>query len=181
MYGTSGGGPPLPKLMFTRTGGIPSLAAAERRAEALATAEEGAQVFRQLAEANPVAREPDLAKALHNLSIHLAGAGRHEDALHATEEAVTIRRRLARHLPAAYEPDLARSLGMFARVRVELRQDLPAALEAAQESVDIYRRLALAEPLAYDTDLHTVLDVQVDILDRLGRTEEATQIRPPQP
>jgi tetratricopeptide (TPR) repeat protein len=157
------------------------LAAAERRAEALATAEEVVQVDRQLAEAIPAAYEPDLATALHNLSIHLAGAGRHEDALNATEQAVAIRRRLVRRLPAAHEPDLARSLGMFARIRVELSRDLPAALEAAQESVEIYRCLAQAEPLAYDTELHTVRNVQADILDRLGRTEEATRIRPPQP
>ncbi|MER5381738.1 tetratricopeptide repeat protein [Streptomyces sp. NPDC002688] len=156
------------------------LAAAERRAEALAAAEEAVQVDRQLAEAIPAAYEPDLATALHNLSIHLAGAGLPEDALNATEQAVTIRRRLARRLPAAHEPDLARSLGMFARIRVELRRDLPAALEAAQESVEIYRHLAQAEALAYDTDLRTVLDVQADILDRLGRTEpDGTPTTPP--
>jgi hypothetical protein len=33
MYGTSGGGPPLPKSMFTRTGGIPSLAGVACRAQ----------------------------------------------------------------------------------------------------------------------------------------------------
>ncbi|MGW7385442.1 tetratricopeptide repeat protein [Streptomyces sp. NPDC054794] len=157
------------------------LAAVERRAEALATASEAVRICRQLTEANPATYEPDLATALHNLSIHLAGAGRHEDALHATEEAVTIRRRLARRLPAAYEPHLARSLGMFAGVRVELRRDLPAALEAAQEAVEIYRRLAQGEPVAYDTELHTVLNVQADILNQLGRTEEAAHIRPAQP
>ncbi|MED7823216.1 tetratricopeptide repeat protein [Streptomyces chiangmaiensis] len=157
------------------------LAAADRRADALAAAEEAVQVYRQLAESNPAAREPDLAKALHNFSIHLAATGRHEDALDATEEAVTIRRRLAQRIPAAYEPGLARSLGMFARVRVELGRDLLLALEAAEESAEIYRRLALAEPVAYDTDLSIVLDVQADILDRLGRTEEAMRIRPPRP
>ncbi|MFI9587836.1 tetratricopeptide repeat protein [Streptomyces sp. NPDC052236] len=157
------------------------LAAVDRRAEALAASEDAVKVFRQLAESNPVAREPDLAKALHNLSIDLAAAGRYEDALDATEEAVAIRRRFAHRLPAAYEPDLARSLGMSARVRVELGRDLRAALEAAQEAVEIYRRLAQAEPLPYDTDVRTFLNVQADILDRLGRTEEATRIRPPQP
>jgi tetratricopeptide (TPR) repeat protein len=157
------------------------LAAAGRRTEALATAEEAVQVYRQLAQSNPAAHEPALAQSLHNLSLHLAAAGQHEDALAATEQAVEIRQRLAEASPAAYEPDLARSLGMFARVRVELGQDLPAALEAVKEAVEIYRRLAQAEPLAHDIDLRTVLDIQADVLDRLGRTEEATHIRPPQP
>ncbi|MEV6942513.1 hypothetical protein AB0N07_11030 [Streptomyces sp. NPDC051172] len=51
------------------------LAAAERRAEALATAEEAVQVTLRLAEAVPVARQSALAAALHNLAIQPAGAG----------------------------------------------------------------------------------------------------------
>ncbi|WP_331727661.1 tetratricopeptide repeat protein [Streptomyces sp. NBC_01176] len=155
------------------------LAAAGRHSEALAAAQRAVGIRRRLARTNPAAHEPDLAASLHNLGPHLAAAGQLGQALIVTEEVVGIRRRLARTNPAAYEPNLARSLATFARVRVEGGQDLPAALEAVQESAEIFRRLTQALPLAFDDRLRVVLDIQADILDQLGRTEEATRIRPP--
>ncbi|MFJ1610436.1 tetratricopeptide repeat protein [Streptomyces sp. NPDC088253] len=157
------------------------LAAAGQHHEAVATAQRVVGIRRRLAQTNLTTHEPDLATALHNLGTHLASAGQLEQALGITKEAVGIRRRLAQTNPAAYEPNLARSLGAFARVRVEGGRDLLAALKAAQESVEIFRRLALAMPLAYDDHVRVVLGIQADILDQLGRTEEATRIRPPRP
>ena len=115
-------------------------------------------------------RVRDAARDLSNL-------GRCEEALTATAEAVTIRRRLATVNPAAYEPDLAMSLWTEAWVRVAHQYELPEALTAATESVERYEKLYGQIPAAYVRDLASALGILADVLDGLGRGDEATAVR----
>ena len=78
-----------------------------RRDEALAPTDEAVDIYRRLAQANPAAFVPDLARSLNNLGIRLSGLGRGTRRWPPTDEAVEIRRRLAQANPAAFEPDLA--------------------------------------------------------------------------
>jgi tetratricopeptide (TPR) repeat protein len=148
-----------------------------RREEALALTEEAVTIYRRLAEANPVAYLPDLAGSLNNLGARLSNLGRREEALAPTEEAVTIRRRLAEANPAAYLPDLARGLWGFAWVRAAGGLDLPVALAAVQEAIALYQRLAEQIPDAFSRDLLSARYTLADVLDGLGRHDEAAELR----
>src|SRR5262249_50330650 len=148
-----------------------------RREEALTATTEAVQIYRRLAQANPAAYDPDLALSLNNLGNRLSGLGRREDALTATTEAVQIYRRLAQANPPAYDPDLAWGRCGFAGVRAAGEVELPEALDAARESVGIYERLAEKLPQAFTGDLQGTLGTLADVLDELGRDEEAGEVR----
>ncbi|WFE20287.1 tetratricopeptide repeat-containing protein [Solwaraspora sp. WMMD937] len=148
-----------------------------RRDEALDATDEAVTIRRRLATVNPAAYEPDLAMSLNNLGIWLSDLGRRDEAVDATDEAVTIRRRLATVNPAAYEPDLAMSLGASAWVRVAHQYKLPEAFKAMTESVERYEKLFRQIPMAYVGDLVRALGTLADVLDGLGRGDEATAVR----
>ncbi|MBL7519161.1 tetratricopeptide repeat protein, partial [Frankia sp. CNm7] len=145
---------------------------AGRREEALAAGEQGVEIRRRLAGANPAAFEPDLAAALTNLGAMLSGLGRREEALVTTEQAVEIYRRLAGANPAAFEPDLARSLTNLGALLSELGRR-KEALAATAQAVEIRRRLAGANPAAFEPDLAGAVDNLGGRLAGLGRREEA--------
>ncbi|MGW0778981.1 tetratricopeptide repeat protein [Streptomyces sp. NPDC002835] len=151
------------------------LAEAGRRSEALTAEQQAVEIQRRLAAGNPAAYEPDLARSLSNLGIRLAEEGRRSEALTATEEAVEIQRRLAAGNPAAYEPDLATSLAVFAML-LAAEGDLPKALHATGEAVELYRRYVGTLPPAFPR-LHAVLDLQAQLLDGVGRQQEAEAVR----
>jgi len=65
-----------------------------RREEALAAAQEAADLYRALARARPEAFTPNLAMSLNNLANRLSELGRREEALTAAQEAVDIRRNI---------------------------------------------------------------------------------------
>ena len=87
-----------------------TLSAFGRREDALAAAQEAADIYRKLAKENPQAFLPDLAMSLNNLGTMLSDLGRREDALDGGQEAADIRRKLAEKNPQAFLPDLAMSL-----------------------------------------------------------------------
>ncbi|MDT3400300.1 hypothetical protein RKE29_27425, partial [Streptomyces sp. B1866] len=103
--------------------------------------------------------------------------GRREEGLAAIEEAVTIRRRLAAANPAAHEPDLATSLWVSANLRAGEDSELLRALRDVREAVVLFRTRAEQTPAVFLARLHTALGVQADVLDDLGRTAEAQEIR----
>ena len=144
---------------------------------ALAPTEEAVTIRRRLAEAEPAAYLPDLAGALTNLGIRLSEVGDTRGALAPTEEAVTIRRRLAEAEPAAYLPALAMGLWAFGWVRAAGGQELDAALCAAEEATAIYESLAHDLPQAFAGLLRTASLTRADVLDGLGRTNEAEELR----
>jgi tetratricopeptide (TPR) repeat protein len=98
-----------------------------RREEALAAAQEAANIHRRLAAQQPDTFLPYLAMSLNNLGRALSALGRREEALAATQEAVDIRRQLAKHQPDAFLPDLAGSLGIYGVVLNSLGRHAEAA------------------------------------------------------
>ncbi|MFF8387101.1 tetratricopeptide repeat protein [Streptomyces kanasensis] len=151
------------------------LAAAGKRGEALTATGEAVEIYRRLAADNPAVYAPDLARSLSNLGNQLAAAGKRGQTLTATEEAVEIYRRLAADNPAVYEPDLARSLSILAIPLAE-GGDLPGALRLTGEAVDLYRSHIGTMPSVLP-QVHAPLGLQADLLEALGRQEEAEQVR----
>ena len=90
-----------------------ALSALGRREEALAAAQEAAELYRRLAAQQPDAFLPGLAMSLTNLGITLSALGRREEALAATQEAAELYRRLAAQQPDAFLPNLANSLETY--------------------------------------------------------------------
>ncbi|WP_405886319.1 tetratricopeptide repeat protein (plasmid) [Streptomyces sp. NBC_01136] len=131
---------------------------------------------REVEDANkPGAYDPDLALSLSGLTAQLWKAGRRNEAVTAEQEAVEIRRRLAADNPAAYEPDLASSLAVLATL-LAMRGDLSEALRATGEAVELYR-CHIARMPSVLPQLRTVLDLQADLLEGLGRAGEAEAVR----
>ena len=93
------------------------------------------------------------------------------------EEATGIRRRLAQANPAAHLPDLARGLWGLAGVRAIAGLELPEALAAAEEAIAIYQRLVEEIPEAFGGDLLSARYTLADVLDGLGRHDEAAEVR----
>ncbi|MFC8850687.1 tetratricopeptide repeat protein, partial [Micromonospora sp. NPDC057141] len=148
-----------------------------RREEALPPAEEAAAIYRRLAEAIPGAYLPELAGSLNNLGLRLSELGRREEALPPVEEAVTIRRRLAGANPAAFLPDLATSLWAYGWVCVNIQANFAEALEAVTEAVAIYERLTEQLPAAFAGRLFAAYRTLADVLDGLGRADDAAELR----
>ncbi|MFJ9847582.1 tetratricopeptide repeat protein [Kitasatospora sp. NPDC101155] len=127
--------------------------------------------YRVLAEANPDAYLPDLARALNNLSIRLAEAGRREEGLAPIREAVEIRRVLAAANPDAYLPDFAGSLNNLS-IRLAEVGRREEGLAPIREAVDILRTLAEVDPDALP-GLARALSSLSGRLGEVGRREEA--------
>ncbi len=146
-----------------------------RHEEALSTAEEAVTLYRHLTDTGT--HSPRLAAALHNLSLRLPEAGRSDEAPTALGEAISLRRHLAASNPDAFLPDLAQSLTAAAGLRTSRHQDLDRALEEAGEAVEIFRRFAAQLPAVFTSGLHQAMTTQATVLDALGRSDEAEQIR----
>ncbi|MFI7026936.1 tetratricopeptide repeat protein, partial [Micromonospora sp. NPDC049900] len=148
------------------------LANAGLRDQALAPHQEAADLYRQLAQANPAAYLPDLAMSLSNLGVMLSELGRREEALAPSQEAADLYRQLAQANPAAYLPDLAMSLNNLSNRLSELGRR-EEALTPSQEAVTIRRQLVQANPAAYLPNLATSLNTISIRLSELGRREAA--------
>jgi len=146
-----------------------------RRDEALVVTEEAVEIRRRLAAGNPAVYEPGLAASLSNFGNDLSGAGRRDDALAAEQEAVEIHRRLVAGNPAAYEPNLAISLSVLASI-LSMGGELLKALSATGEAVELHRRNVGTLPSAFP-QLHAVLGLQAQLLDGMGRWQEAEAVR----
>ncbi|WP_328437718.1 tetratricopeptide repeat protein [Streptomyces sp. NBC_00444] len=117
------------------------------------------------------------AMALSSLAAADSGAEKHDDAADVSRQAVEIRRQLAASDPAVNAPELARTLCLAAWVRRNGQFDLPWALLAAEEGVAIYRDLAAGAPTVFKPSFKMALELQADLLDRLGRTQQAEALR----
>jgi tetratricopeptide (TPR) repeat protein len=148
-----------------------------QREEALVASTEAVELYRRLAVASPDTFTTDLTASLTNLGTRLANLGRWEQACAAMEEAVRTCRRVATANPVAFEPQLARTLWAFAWVQAAGRLNTTGALTSVEESVEIYQRLANRSPDAFADDVRAVHRTMAVILDELGRTDEASQIR----
>ncbi len=149
-----------------------ALSALGRREEALAAAQEAADLYRQLAQAQPQAFLPALAMSLNNLGAMLSALGRREEALAAAQEAADLYRGLAHAQPQAFLPDLAGSLNNLGAMLSDLGRR-EEALAATQEAADLYRQLAQAQPQAFLTYLAISLNNLGDRLAEMRRPAEA--------
>jgi len=143
-----------------------------RREEALAAAQEGVRLHRELAAERPDAFLPNLAMSLNNLAITLSELGRREEALTAAQEAVRLYRELAVARPDASLPDLAMSLNSLAN-RLSGLGRREEALAAAQEAEGVYLELATTRPHAFLANLAVSLNNLANRLSDRGRREEA--------
>lgn len=107
----------------------------------------------------------------------MSGVGDKHTALAPIEETVAIRRRLAETEPAAYLPDLAMALWGFAWVRAAGQLELTEALAVIEEATAIYRSLTETLPDAFTGHLRAAVALNADILDGLGRPDEAEGLR----
>ncbi|MBM7086915.1 tetratricopeptide repeat protein [Micromonospora sp. MMS20-R2-29] len=155
----------------------PRLSELGRWEEALVPSEEAAAIHRRLAEDNPDAHLPGLAMSLNNIGAMLSELGRWEEALAPIEEATAIHRRLAEDNPAAYLPDLAMLLWAYGLVCVNTQANLAEALEAITEAVNLYERLTEQLPAVFVERLFVAYYTLADVLDLLGRTDEAAELR----
>jgi hypothetical protein len=148
------------------------LSALGRREDALSTAQQATDLYRELARARPDAFLPDLAMSLNNLAKMLSDLGRREDALATAQQAVDLRRELARARPDAFLPNLAVSLNNLAKMLSDLghRED---ALATAQQATDLYRELARARPDAFLPNLAMSLNNLAAMLSDLDSREDA--------
>ncbi len=129
-----------------------SLSRAGRRIDALAPAQEAADLYRDLADTNPATYLPRLTDALINLATARSQVGDRQGALDTITEAVGLRRDLAETNPAAYLPDLAGALNNLANFQ-GATGDRQSALATVTEATTLYRDLADTNPAAYLPDL----------------------------
>lgn len=124
------------------------------RTEALECIREAVEVYRDLAQTQPAAFLPDLAKCLSNLANRLAERGdtaARSEAVDRAREAEAIHRELAQVQPSTYRPYLAGSLNILS-VLLAKQGDAAAHAEAmtcAREAMLVYRDLAHSEPAAH--------------------------------
>ncbi|MEV5089457.1 hypothetical protein AB0N18_16360 [Streptomyces griseoincarnatus] len=88
-----------------------------------------------------------------------------------------IQRQLTQADPAVNAPELARTLCLAAWVRLNGQHDLETALTMAEEGVVIYRELGAETSPVLSVHFHMTLGLQADILDLLGRHQQADAIR----
>ncbi|WP_245722822.1 tetratricopeptide repeat protein [Micromonospora matsumotoense] len=103
--------------------------------------------------------------------------GRREEALAFNEEATGIYRRLVQANPAAYLPDLASSSLAYGRMCVNMQTNFTEALEAVTEAVNIYERLTEQLPAVFAERLFAAYQTLANVLDGLGRVDEAAELR----
>jgi tetratricopeptide (TPR) repeat protein len=167
----------LPDLAMSLSNLGVFLSAAGRREEALTPEQDAVAIRRRLAEANPDAYLPDLAKSLSNLGVRLSQAGRREEALAPAREAVTIGRRLAEANPAAYLPDLAMSLWALGWICAACDLQPQMGLIAVEEAAALYAVLTQRLPAVFSVRWRAAQITRADLLDDLGRHEQAAEIR----
>ncbi|GGM74229.1 hypothetical protein GCM10007977_089680 [Dactylosporangium sucinum] len=142
--------------------------------EAADASTEAATILRDLAAADRGYRS-DAARALNNRVACLIQVGRRAEAVEAIDELAALRRELAADDPARHLPDLATTLRGLAAERVRLGE-WALALPAAEEATAVLVELVRDEP-ARAADLWDLSDLKATILDHLGRTTEAADLR----
>ncbi len=140
-----------------------------RGLEAIEAAQQAADAYRELAEADPDQHRPNLATALNNLAKMLSDSGRLDDAANLAAEAVAIRRTLD---PAVHRPSLAISASNLAKMLADQGR-LDEALAAAEEALAIYRDLAGSEATTHLPGLAVAQTNRARILAEMGRAADA--------
>ncbi len=119
----------------------------------------------------------ELARHLASHTWRLSNAGRREEALAPTEEATNLYRQLAQANPAAHLPNLATSLWAHAWGSVRASAPSNEALRSVREAITIFGSLAEQLPQRFGPDLASATSTLADVLDQLGRADEASEVR----
>ncbi len=132
------------------------------------------QIYKRLAEQDPLTYEPELANSYLSLAIgyhHVSPA--YWEAEEAYKNAIEIYKRLAERDPEEYEHDLAQCYDFLASFYGGIRYaDTKAAYENA---IEIYKRLAGRDPARYEPNLADVYYNLADILKDADAYEEAIE------
>ncbi|MGW7465390.1 tetratricopeptide repeat protein [Streptomyces xantholiticus] len=163
----------LPDLAISLNGLSGALSKLGRHVEAVAAAEEGAGIFRDMPQPVPALHGLVYAGLLQNLGISLSDLGDYERALAATQESVRLRRQLAETAGGAdYQlSEFADALSSLGNRLWRLGQHTQA-LAPAQEAVGIYRQLARTSPDIYEPGLASCLNNLALRCFHLGRYSE---------
>jgi len=151
------------------------LAAAGRRAEALAMSQEAVDLRRMLVADNRDARLPALAASINNLAVDLGESGRRAEALAAAQEAVDLYRELTTSDRHAHLPDLAMAVNNHA-IRLAEAGRRAEALAAAQQAVDLYRELTDGNRHAHLAALAASVNNLAVYLADAGRSAQAASV-----
>jgi tetratricopeptide (TPR) repeat protein len=144
--------------------------------ECLTLCEDVLSIYGELAETNPEAYLPNLAKTLNNLAnlhseLHkLCG---YVEAEKEYEKALEIYREFATSSPADYQPNLAKTLNNLALLHSELRGYKKEAEKEYAEVLEILRELAKVNPAAYQPDVAKTLNNLANLHSELHRYKEA--------
>ena len=144
---------------------------------ALHFSEQALEIYQQLAKTNSARYLPGLARALNSVAELRCRLGLWNLALTPAEQAMRIRQALIRGGRDHYLPNLIASLSSYALVCVNAKTDLPEALVAVSEAISLCERSAKRFPHAITDHVATAYTIKADVLDGLGRADEATAIR----
>ncbi|MGJ5748586.1 NB-ARC domain-containing protein [Streptomyces puniciscabiei] len=143
----------------------------ERFSEAIEDHRQAAEIFQRAKENRP------LAKALASLAGAYSGDEQHTAAAKISAQAVEIQRQLLHADPTVNAPELARTLCLAAWVRRNGQHDLATALTMTEEGIAIYCDLGAKASPVLSAHFRMALGLQADILDLLGRHQQADTIR----
>ncbi|MFF8267857.1 tetratricopeptide repeat protein [Streptomyces sp. NPDC016562] len=174
--------PGLAQALVTHTGQLWTFGLRE---EALERSRQAITVWDKLADQNPGAHRAGLVAAFRNHAGFLAQTGRREDALDCSRVALGLAEELGGETdgasrpsdPASHLPELGRAQWAYAFVRSVLDTDLDDGLVVAARAVLVFRDLAERNPQTYAADLLGAYALVADLLERLGRGEEAAEVR----
>ncbi|MEU7617713.1 hypothetical protein AB0M91_28780 [Micromonospora rifamycinica] len=79
--------------------------------------------------------------------------------------------------PDAHLPDLAGSLWAYAWICVNVQTNLPQALDSITDAITLYQPLAQQLRQMFGGQLFSAYRTLADVLDGLGRSEEAADLR----
>jgi Tetratricopeptide repeat len=127
--------------------------------------------YRELADARPADFQPELARALYDLSVLLSALNRMES-LAFGWEAVHQYARLTQADPAAFEAELAQALYFLSVMLSDLGLS-QTALAIAGQAVAVYQRLTEAGQAGLEPDLARTLSSLSGLHASLGQAEEA--------
>ncbi len=118
-----------------------------------------------------------MAKILGGLGFSLAMLGDFDAAVEATKDLVEHRRALFEPGPLQVDFDLGKDLRLFALARARVGVEGEQAHAASSEALVIFQHLVRQDPAQYTRELLTTLDVHAEVLDLVGRHDDAKVVR----
>jgi tetratricopeptide (TPR) repeat protein len=146
-----------------------------RKKDALATSEQAIQILRRLASANAPHFAVYLASALKSRGAMLFIHGRKTEALSTAEEGVATYRHVVEFNPSI-RPELGFSLNLCGSMLKRLAR-YEDALVYLEEAINMFDELSRQSPGKFSNDIHDALEGIAEVLEHLGRDEDAATAR----